>query len=60
MTRRAAIGLLALLAAGCGQTDELFLPGEPRPALPAEPAPAQTPGEQDAGTEEDDEETPAR
>ena len=61
MTRRIAIGLLAALAVGCGQTGELFLPREPAPATEApEQPPATTPGEEDAGTDDDDEETPAR
>ena len=61
MTRRTAALLLALLATGCGQTGDLFLPREPSPATEAgEQPPANTPGEESADTDDDDEETPAR
>ncbi|MEO0617431.1 MAG: lipoprotein [Pseudomonadota bacterium] len=61
--RRAALLLVATLLAGCGQTGELFLPGERPTSVPSaagtttETAPEATEEEAD---EDYDEETPAR
>ncbi|MEM9321848.1 MAG: lipoprotein [Pseudomonadota bacterium] len=61
--RRAALLLVATLIAGCGQTGELFLPSERPTSIPSssgtttETRPAAT---EEASTEDNDEETPAR
>ena len=60
--RRALLLLAATLIAGCGQTGELFLPGEPPASVPsardttAETRPADS---EEKSTEDNDEETPA-
>ncbi|MEO0346086.1 MAG: lipoprotein [Pseudomonadota bacterium] len=61
--RRAALLLVVALIAGCGQTGELFLPGERPATVPSsrtttpETRPATT---EEESTEDNDEETPAR
>ncbi|MEL6948974.1 MAG: lipoprotein [Pseudomonadota bacterium] len=61
--RRAALLLAAALIAGCGQTGELFLPSERPTSVPSsrgatpETGPSAT---EEASTEDNDEETPAR
>ncbi|MEL6446706.1 MAG: lipoprotein [Pseudomonadota bacterium] len=61
--RRATLLLAAALFAGCGQTGELFMPGERPTSVPSsrgtttETRPAAS---EEESTEDNDEETPAR
>lgn len=61
--RRAVLLLVAALIAGCGQTGELFLPGERPTSVPSSrgTTPATSPAAtEEESTEDNDEETPAR